>query len=386
MVASMLQERGLKTGLFTSPHLVRVNERIRIQGEPISDELLLNCLDDVERAEKRLERLPTFFETLTALAFLAFKRSGVQIAVLETGLGGRLDSTNVVTPLVTGITRIDMDHQEFLGDTLEKIAFEKAGILKPGRPTVFGSQTPIALEVLRSRAEELECPVWDAPVRIGISGRKTDLNGQRFRLSTPEMDIGQVKLPLLGAYQLENVATAVSLVEAVHQELQLDVDPSLLKAGLQKTDWAGRGQILSTEPPILLDVAHNPGGAKALAQMIPEVFGKKAKGVWVWSSLSDKEPEEFLKILRPFISQILCVELDTPRAISGDRLVDVAQGLGLTATRYSLEDAKAELPTLASQADFGAVAGSVYLAGAWLSAGAADPGEVMKQHAQQNDE
>jgi dihydrofolate synthase/folylpolyglutamate synthase len=378
MVASVLQEIGLRVGLFTSPHLIRVNERIRIQGNPVTDEVLERALDAVEAVEEDLARLPTFFETLTALAFLSFREAGVQIAVLETGLGGRLDSTNVVEPLVSGITRIDMDHQAFLGDTLEKIAGEKAGIIKPGRPVVIGAQQDAAHAVITARAREMEAGIRDAVEQVDLSGRRIDLHGQRFDLSTPEMDYGRIRIPLLGSCQVENLATAVSLVEAVCAELQLEVDPERVKAGLAATHWPARGQVLSEHPPILLDVAHNPGGARALRQALREVMGKKAKGVWVWTSLADKDPATFLSILKPMMSQVLCVELHSPRALPGDQLRQLAEDQGIPARVCSLNEAKALLPELAAEADFGCVAGSVYLAGEWLSDGPQDPGERIR--------
>ena len=378
MVASMLEELGLKVGLFTSPHLIRVNERIRIQGEDVSDDLLLAQLDRIEEVEAGLERPPTFFETLTALAFLCFRESGVQIAVLETGLGGRLDSTNVVQPLVTGITRIDLDHQEFLGDTLPLIAGEKAGILKPGRPAVFGAQQADALGVLQARAEEVSAPVWDASQRVSLSGRKVDLDGQQVVVSTPDVEVGKVRLPLLGGYQMENLATAVTLMEAIADALHLDLSPDLFKNGLAKTQWTARGQVLSQEPPVLLDVAHNPGGASALVAMLQEVFGRKAKGVWVWSALADKDPAGFLKVIQPHVAELFCVPLDNPRGISVEELCAVAESLGIPAEAMDVEEAKELLPQKAASADFGCIAGSVYLAGAWLADTSLDPGERIR--------
>lgn len=375
MVASVLQAMGLKVGLFTSPHLVRVNERIRIQGDPVSDELLTRCLDQVEAVEGNLDRLPTFFETLTALAFLAFREAGVQVAVLETGLGGRLDSTNIVEPLVSGITRIDMDHQAFLGDTLEKIAGEKAGIIKPDRPLVIGPQPAAAREVLLEKARELNAPVREAAEQVELSGRKVGLEGQQMRLSTPNQEYGRVRIPLSGTFQVENLATAVCLVETVCAELHLDPDPACMKDGLAATSWSARGQVLSKNPPILLDVAHNPGGAQALLESIQEIFGRDARGVWVWTSLAEKEPDLFLKRLSPAMAELLCVELSTPRALSADRLLAAAAEAGIPARVCSLAEAKQLLPGKAAEADFGCVAGSVYLAGEWLAAESPDPGE-----------
>ena len=377
MVESMLREAGFKTGLFTSPHLVKVNERIQIEGQPVSDHVLTNSLAAVESVEGSLERLPTFFETLTAMAFWAFRDAGVQIAVIETGLGGRLDSTNVIEPLVTGITRIDMDHQKFLGDTLSQIAGEKSGILKAGRPAVIGAQFPEALEVLLSRAKELECPVWNALDRIGISGRTTSLQGQKVTISTPDLDVGRVTLPLFGAYQMENVATAVSVVEAVFHALHADLSAAVIKKGLAKTVWPGRGQLLSTTPPVLLDVAHNPGGARALREMIQDLFGKKAKGVLIWSSLADKDPDAFLKILAPCVAEILCVEVQTPRALSVSSLIASAEKVGVPVASCSLDEARDIVTQRAAAQDFGCVAGSVYLAGEWLACQTPDPGERL---------
>jgi len=378
MVASVLQEQGIKTGLFTSPHLIRVNERIRIQGESVSDDLLGKGLDQIEAVEKGLTRLPTFFETLTAVAFLAFREAGVQIAVLETGLGGRLDSTNVVEPLVTGITRIDLDHQEFLGETLPEIAFEKAGILKQGRPAVFGAQQEEALEVLTARAAELGVTVWNSPDLVDVSGRKSSLEGQSVRVSSQNQDYGKIQLPFLGVYQLENVATAISMCEATFEELGVELDSDILKSGIENTNWQGRGQVLSTDPPILLDVAHNPGGAQGLRSILQELFGRKAKGILVWSCLSDKDPEAFLHILKPHISELICVELDLPRAIKGEELLRLAENAGLSARLLSISDAKTVLPDLVAASAFGCVAGSIYLAGEWLSSEVPDPGEALQ--------
>lgn len=377
MVESVLRQAGLKTGLFTSPHLVRVNERIRVDGLPLPDSGLLSALSRVEEVEGRLSRLPTFFETLTAMAFLAFREEGVQVAVIETGLGGRLDSTNVVEPLVCGITRIDLDHREYLGDTLTLIAGEKAGILKPGRPAVMGQQEPEALEVLRSRAEEHGCPLWDAVSRVVISGRRSGLDGQKFTVCTPDLDVGRVTLPMLGAYQMENLATAVTLSEAVFDQLGLEMQPDLLKKGLSETAWAGRGQVLSVRPPVLLDVAHNPGGALALRELLRDVFGARSKGVMVWSSLRDKEPEAYLKILAPLLSELLCVELQSPRAMSSASLLAVAEKVRIPARACSVAEARVRLPQLASGLDFGCVAGSVYLAGEWMAQAETDPGERL---------
>ena len=177
---------------------------------------------------------------------------------------------------------------------------------------------------------------------------------------------------------MENVATAISVVEAVFQELRADPDPETIKNGVSQTVWPGRGQMISTSPPVLLDVAHNAGGAKALKDMLREVFGKKAKGILVWSSLADKEPDTFLKTLAPCLEEIVCVELQTPRAMAASSLMSAAERSGIPAESCTLAEAKAALQERVSKVDFGCIAGSVYLAGEWLSQENPDPGEHIQ--------
>lgn len=376
LLESAVRCLGLKSGLFTSPHLIRVNERIQIDGLPMEDDLLDACLREIQNVEKSLSRLPTFFETLTAAAFLGFKASGVQVAVLETGLGGRLDSTNVVEPLLSVITRVDFDHQSFLGDTLAEIAGEKAGIIKPGRPVVLGSQQEEAERVLIEKAQSTGSVLVKANEMISISGRKQDIYGQSLNLSGNSADYGKVKFPLLGKFQLENLCTAVAAMEVMEEQLGVEADPARLKKSVENVKWPGRGQMLSTSPPILLDVAHNIGGAHALKDLLEELFGRKAKGTLFWAGLADKDPRGFIETLSPMFSHCICMELQSPRAMSAKKLAKLACREGLPTEVMTLGDAKIQAMRLVKSCDFGCVAGSVYLAGEWLGIGTSDPSEM----------
>lgn len=375
LLASGVRQLGLTSGLFTSPHLVRVNERIRINGEAVSDELFYSWLDQIQAVETSLSRLPTFFETLTAMAFLGFKQSGVQVAVIETGMGGRLDCTNVLEPLLSVITRIDFDHMGYLGNTLAKIATEKAGIIKAGRPVVIGAQQPEAEAVLRSAALDKAAPLRMATDAVTLSGCKQDLTGQRLTLSGHDADYGRVRFPLLGKFQLENLCTAVTTLEQLQGLLGLSPDPGWMKAAVEKVDWAARGQVLSVDPPLILDVAHNPGGALGLSGLLKDLFGSKARGILFWGGLADKDPAGFIKMMRPVLSSCVCMQLQSSRAMKAEDLAALARREGLSAQVLTIKQAKVRAVELARQADFGCVAGSVYLAGEWLSLDKPDPGE-----------
>lgn len=374
MIERTLREMGIKTGLFTSPHLVRVNERIQINGVEIDDDTLEAFLDRIQAVESSLERLPTFFEILTAAAFLAFAEAGVQIAVLETGMGGRLDSTNVVTPLVSVITRIDFDHMEFLGDTLAKIASEKAGIIKPGRPVVIAPQTEAALSVLLQSAETQQAPVTLAGEHLSLSSRRVSLKGQTLLAESPVNSYGKLTLPLHGRFQLDALATAICALEEICSQFQTELAPSILRSALAEISWPARCQVLSIIPPVLLDVAHNPAGADALLETLRELFGKKARGRFIIAHMRDKNAKGFLQTIAPLVNEILCVPLATPRAIPPDELVGLAQSLKLSARTVTLAEAKTLTQSTPDPADFTCIAGSVYLAGAWLET-TTDPGE-----------
>jgi dihydrofolate synthase/folylpolyglutamate synthase len=244
MLAAVLQAAGYRTGLYTSPHLVRLNERFRVDGADIGDDELDALAQRVDETARELEhrtgRPLTFFECSTAMAFEHFRRRGVQLAVIEVGMGGRLDATNVLTGALSVITRIDMDHTAYLGHDLGAIAREKAGIIKPARPVVAGAMPEEALEVVERVAREAGSPLVLAGEAARVEFVAPDGGGQRVRLSTVSGDYGVLRLPLRGRHQLENLATAAAAVETLRDRVGLVVRDEALVAGLAATRWVGR--------------------------------------------------------------------------------------------------------------------------------------------------
>ena len=297
MIEAALRTAGYKTGLYTSPHLVEPTERIQIAGRQVSAEEFASAFNRVHIAaeqmiaEERLAFHPTYFETVTAMGFLLFRDAGIDIAVIETGLGGRLDATNVVEPELTVITPIDFDHERYLGNTIESIAREKAGILKPGVPAVFSAQRPEAEAVLLDRAGALGIPV----------------------IRSSEVVELPVPPPLAGAHQIENTKTAVAALGV------LNVDP----AGIRSTIWPGRLERVAEKPDIVLDGAHNPAGARALAAHIRSAY--QGRPVWlIYGAMRDKSLHEITEILFPVADKVILTAPRNPRAVSPGALRSIA--------------------------------------------------------------
>ncbi len=301
MIEAGLRVSGVRTGLYTSPHLVEPTERIQIAGHAIASDQFARVFTEVhETAERMLEAgeldlHPTYFESVTAMAFLVFTRERVETAVLEVGLGGRLDATNVITPALSVITPIDFDHQIFLGDTLDKIAAEKAGILKPGVPAIFGEQPPEAEAVLRAHAKGPYTLSRDWP----ITDLDLDAHGSRFRMRGME-----IVCPLAGEHQVQNARTAAI---ALHE---LGVSP----AGIAKTWWPGRLERVSEQPEIILDGAHNPAGTRALASYIRRFY--EGRRIWiVYGVMRDKAVAEMTEMLFPLAHCVIVTAPANSRAM-----------------------------------------------------------------------
>jgi len=318
MMASALRVEGLRTGLYTSPHLVSPRERIQVDGEMISEQAWCAAFDEVHvaveslLARDRIDAHPSFFETMTAMAFVAFARSGVEAVVLETGLGGRLDATNVVDPEIAVITPIDFDHEAFLGSSIESIAAEKAGIIKAGRPAVFAAQRPAAFAILERRALEL-----DAPVTLSSAWRVEDLVlekfGSRFTLAGDE-EI-PIDCPLAGAHQVENARTAVAALNV------FGVSAAAIREGIARTSWPGRLERIATNPDIILDGAHNPAGARALAAHIERFFADEPVRI-IYGAMRDKAVDEVVNALFPLAAEVILTAPDQPRALNAESLAD----------------------------------------------------------------
>jgi len=366
MLDTVLRKTGLRVGLYTSPHLIRFNERIRVNGVEISDEELAALFDDMDphaAAMAGTGREATFFEFTTALAFEHFRRQKVQVAVVETGLGGRLDSTNVITPLISVITRIGLEHTAYLGNTVAEIAGEKAGIIKPGRPVVCGATPGEALAVIRKTAESRKAPFINVEDSVAVRRVAQDLSGQKVSITGCDVNYGPVILKLLGKHQLENCATAVAALESLAACSPLVIPPELIRAGLSEAVWPGRLDILSQEPPVILDGAHNPDGARCLASALRELF-KKKKVALVWGMCDDKDALGFAKALGATVKRCWTVPIDTERSLSPQKLQHIARMEGWQAVEATLPEALEQAKAWAREND-GAVciAGSLFLAG-----------------------
>lgn len=371
MIESVLREAGLRTGLYTSPHLIRFNERIRVAGEPIPDDQLLRLLDAVDRADQvqALEsggRLGTFFELTTVLAMKWFLEQQVQMAVLETGMGGRLDSTNVVTPLLSVLTEVSVEHTRFLGRTLEEVAAEKAGIIKPGRPVVTGRQKPAVAAVIEKQARAEGAPLLRADEQVGVKLHSQDLLGQVLSVETAEGSWPPFKLPLLGDFQLDNCALAVTALEWLRETLDLPLSGDVIRAGLEKTRWPGRCQVALQDPVFIVDVAHNPDAARALVGFLKKFRGEKPVAL-ICGMLSDKDAEGFFRMLKPVVKACVLVPLDSERSMPMERLMAAAKAAKLPAAEGVLPDAVKNARKWAQKNDGIVVAaGSLFLAAAVL--------------------
>ena len=371
MLESVLREAGLRTGLYTSPHLIRFNERIRVGGAPIPDEDLIRLLDDAERADQIQAaetggRMGTFFELTTAVALKWFLEQQVQLAVLETGMGGRLDSTNVVTPLLAVLTEIGLEHRSFLGSTLEKIAGEKAGIIKPGRPVVVGKQRPAVGKVIEETARAAGAPLVRADERVSVKRLAQDLDGQTLSVETAEGAWAPIRMPLLGDFQLANCALALTALEWLRAELKWPLSQDVVRAGLEKTRWPGRCQVVSRDPVFLVDVAHNPDAAQALAAFLKKFRGDKPVAL-ICGMLSDKDAEGFFRLLRPVVDACVLVSLDSERSMPMDKLMAAARAAKLPAAEGLMPAAVKNGKKWAKKNNGIVVAaGSLYLASAVL--------------------
>ena len=329
--AEVLQAAGFRTGLYTSPHLISFRERILVDGRPLPDELLEEWSRDLRPLLVR--EAPSFFEAATALAFLALSRSGTEVAVIEVGMGGRLDATNVVQPVLTAVTNVGLDHAAMLGETAEAIAREKAGILKPGIPVFTATDDPAALAVLTEETALREALLHKVPAPEG----RVQLNGVALRLVTKRWGALDLDSPLIGRHQLRNLALAVHALEALPP--RLPVSARAVKEGVRRTRVPGRFQVERERGRTwILDIAHNSDGVRALARTIEEVDPPRPR-IGVVGILDDKPWEEMLRELdRVLDAVILTIPSLAPKvrswnpeiaaqALSGDR-VELSAGVG----------------------------------------------------------
>ncbi|MDH4326921.1 MAG: bifunctional folylpolyglutamate synthase/dihydrofolate synthase [Nitrospira sp.] len=316
MAAAMLQASGMRVGLYTSPHLVEFLERMRVNGTMIAEDRLADLVEQVGAAIPAALTL-TFFEVTTAMALLHFAESGVDIAVLEVGMGGRFDATNVVAPLACAITTIALDHQEYLGPTEDAIAFEKAGIIKPAVPVVIGRMGPEAGRVMQRIAAERGAPLWRLGDDFAVEGDSPACFTYRGR--TRVFEGLQCGLP--GRHQLDNAACAIALLEAAGQAVA-PVDEAAVRTGLQSVTWEGRLELIEKDPIVLLDGAHNPAAAAVLARYLAEFLARHpgARIILVWGMMRDKDHREFIAPLLPLISEVVLTQAALARSATVQEL------------------------------------------------------------------
>jgi len=319
MLDSILRASDVRTGLFTSPHLDLFEERMRVDGQsPNSGELtqMVNELRTVlAAAEEDLQSSPpTYFEVATLLAWMYFDRRKVDLVVLETGLGGRLDCTNVCDPVVTVITNISLDHTSILGNTLEQIASEKAGILKQQIPLVTGVTQPEVINVCAARAEELRVPMTRLHDQIHVQLESATREDQTVMISTPAGEHRNLTVPLAGRHQAENAALAVAAADLV-SELFPKVTPQTIRRGLASTEWPLRFEIIGKRPLFILDGAHNPDAAAAVAETLMEPHWTERPRVLIFAASQDKDVRQMLAYLAPLFEHIVVTRYeDNPRS------------------------------------------------------------------------
>jgi dihydrofolate synthase/folylpolyglutamate synthase len=366
---SILRHAGFRTGLNTSPHLERINERIRIAGEEISDDAFADVLTRIQSiteellAAGKLRAHPTYFECVTAIAFQYFAEQRVEFGVFEVGLGGRLDATNILTPVVSVITRIDFDHENFLGHSLREIAAEKAGILKPSVPVVLAEQRPEAREVVLARAKELRSPVIETSSAYEIDRESLQDGCVRARIrevsSGWEVDLAP-RLP--GRFQLQNAMNAVAAARLLRGR-GFRISGNDIAEGIAGTVWPGRIEKLQSHPDVYLDGAHNPSAARELAKFWEENFADR-KIYLLYGALRDKAVDEVAGLLFPFAAEVIFTEPRTSRAISAAQLAEIASHHA--AQSAMIADAEQALDYALSKAapgDAVFITGSLYLVG-----------------------
>ncbi len=357
-ISSVLRAAGLRTGAYTSPHLIRVTERIKLNGREIDSRELADLILRVKKAaEKTLNGDPSYFEVLTAAAFVYFAESGADISILEVGMGGRWDATNVITPLVSVITNVSKDHTEYLGSTIGEIASEKARIITPGVPAVTAARGK-ALGVIKEYAAGHKSP-------LKVYGRDFSSRGQNtddFGYTGSAWKLPGLRSNLKGLYQIENLSVAIAALEALSEYHGIEIREVDLRRGLLGIDWRGRLEILREDPPLILDSAHNPGGAKALVKSLKHMYPSR-KFTFLIGMLGDKEHSRFIRELTPIARKFIVTEIESERAIGAEALAKKISRIFPGAVRTEKDLRKAYLDVL-NERKPACIAGSLYLTGA----------------------
>jgi dihydrofolate synthase/folylpolyglutamate synthase len=378
MTHAALLAAGVRAARYTSPHLTDITERFTVGDRPVDVNVLertagrvLDCAAALQ-ASGELRVPPTFFEAATATAFELFRASGIEVAIIEVGLGGRFDATNVITPVVGAITTIGYDHQQYLGDTLAEIAFEKAGIIKPGMPVVMGTLPPEAVTVVRQVAAERQAPVIDASQDATVTTEMTD-GAACVTIRTSDDTYGPLVLGLRGAHQIANALVSVRLLEAARTHAGIAIPRTAIEAGLARPDWPARLEVfpMADGQRVLMDAAHNIDGATALADYLRRWHPEGP--ALVFGVMHDKDVDAMLRALIPVVSSLTATAAPTPRAMPPEELARRARQIAgeLTQSGEAAEipitvvtDPDEAVDTALSRTATVCVAGSIFLAGA----------------------
>ncbi|WP_409270820.1 bifunctional folylpolyglutamate synthase/dihydrofolate synthase [Neobacillus sp. SCS-31] len=326
---SILEAAGYSVGTFTSPYIESFNERISVNGTQVKDDDILKLANRIKPLADELDHSelggPTEFEVITAMSFIYFAEiSPVDFAVYEVGLGGRFDSTNILTPLVSVITNVGLDHIAILGDTYEEIAFEKAGIIKEGIPVITGTQHSEALAVIAEQAAGKHSPIYKLEEEIRISAHEKTSKGEKFTVSTPFGELANLEVSMIGVHQTANASLAVAASQYLIESGWVSAGESEIRKGLEEAFWPGRLEFVSENPTVILDGAHNTEGIESLAAELSTRFSGKKVHI-VFAALKDKPLDSMIHRLEEVSDKMTFVSFDFPRAASASELLEISQ-------------------------------------------------------------
>ena len=372
LIASTLQACGYKVGLYTSPHLEDFRERIIINGEMISEHDVIDLADQMRSLTEKVPGTTTF-ELTTAMAFLYFAHEKVDIAVLEVGLGGRLDATNVVDPVVSVITSISYDHMSVLGNTLTEIATEKGGIIKPGRPVVFAPQKPEAEDTLVNLANDRNSPYIKVTDEYKFTPLDHNLKNQRFEITSRHLKVRgkkvststplRLRIPLLGAHQIENAATAVAALDQLRLQ-GFQITRKAIQTGFRQVNWPARFEILREKPPVVVDSAHNGDSMQRLVETVNEYF-PEWPFILVFGASADKSMGEMLSAILPRCEMVITAQSLHPRAATPEELKAIVEKYSIPVIAINpAEEALSQALFLAGESKGILVTGSIFIASA----------------------
>jgi len=362
MIASILGASHYKTGFYTSPHMIDFNERIRIGDKVISHSEIIGLLNQLEPVIKQVPELTTF-EIITGMAFKYFSDQKVDFGVIEVGMGGRFDATNVVKPQISVITSISFDHTKVLGKTLKKIAFEKAGIIKENVPVVVSMQKPSPLKEIKRIAEERKAKLIYAPDLYSIKMKNYSIEGQFFSLIKEKEDFIDISLPLLGDHQIDNARTAFATIEELIKQATKIASDAIVK-GFNNICWPGRFEIINRKPLVIIDGAHNFDSFKKLSETIKKYL-PGIKIILIFGASEDKDVESMLNTLQPLIKTLIITRSEHPRAMELIKLEKIAESINLPyKIEGNIKNAIGEALMLCDETTAIIASGSIFIAGA----------------------